>query len=286
MKLKFTWICTVIALSLTAQKKTDTLRLYYAINEISSSINTNRIDSALKAQNGKYADVAIIGFADFLHNEDYNRQLSLKRAQTVKSYLLKKSNKSQFNIYKCDGVGESYSKDNGSEQGEPSLRRVDIYFEPIVTINVADDKLETPAPKETVKLNTDKKEITELEAGESLALEGMGFEPGRHFILKESIPVLQKLLETLQANKTLKIEIQGHVCCTVDGADGMDLDTRELKLSVNRAKAIYDFLIRKGIDKNRLSYKGFGRTKPKFEAELTPEEEQANRRVEIMVIEK
>ncbi len=269
-----------------AQKKTDTLRLYYAINQISSVKNTSRIDSAIKALNGKYTDVAIIGFADFLHNEDYNRGLSLKRARNVKNYILQKSNKSQFNIYKCGGVGESFSKDNGSDTGEPALRRVDIYFEPIVTINVADDKLETHGPKEITKPKYDKKEITELEAGERLALEGMGFEPGRHFILKESIPVLQKLLETLQANKNLKIEIQGHVCCTQDGADGVDLDTHELKLSVNRAKAIYDYLIKKGIDKSRLSYAGFGRTKPKFEAELTPEEEQANRRVEIMIVEK
>lgn len=276
----------MIITNLYCQKKADTLRLYFAINEFSSYKNNLRMDSALKALNGKSVDVAIYGFADFLSNDNYNIRLSEKRAENTKQYVLQKSNPSQINVYACEGKGEKFSKDNGSTKGEASQRRVDIYFEPVVTINVADDKLETPTAKDTVKTNTTKKEITELEAGESLALEGLGFEPGRHFILKESVPVLQKLLQTLKENKSLKIEIQGHVCCTQHGADGLDLDTREMKLSENRAKAIYDYLISKGIDKKRLNYKGFGRTRPKFEMELTPEEEQANRRVEIMVIEK
>ena len=266
-----------------SQKKTDTLRLYYHINESSSELNYSRLDSAIKSLNGKYADVAVYGYADFLHSDDYNKELSLTRAQNVKSYLLKKSKPSQFNVYACEGKGENNSQDTGNKDGDPKQRRVDVYFEPIVTINVADDKLETPKEKETIE---EKKNIDELNAGESMALEVLSFEPGRHFVLKSSEPVLQKLLQTLKQNKSLKIEIQGHVCCTQNGADGMDLDTREMKLSENRAKAIYDYLINKGISKHRLSYKGFGRTKPKYELELTPEEEQANRRVEIMVVEK
>lgn len=268
---------------LFSQKKTDTLRLYYEINEASSELNYSRIDSAIKALKGKYADVAIYGFADFLHHSDYNAMLSKERALYVKNYLLKKSKPSQFNVYACEGKGEVNSQDNGNKEGEPKQRRVDVYFEPVVTINVADDKLETPKEKESAIEN---KNIEELNTGESMSLDGLGFEPGRHYVLKSSEPVLQKLLQTLKQNKSIKIEIQGHVCCTQNGADGMDLDTREMKLSENRAKAIYDYLVNKGISKNRLSYKGFGRTKPKFELELTPEEEQANRRVEIMILEK
>lgn len=268
---------------LFSQKKADTLRLYYKINETSSELNYSRIDSAIKALKGKYADVAIYGFADFLHHSDYNAMLSKERALYVKNYLLKKSKPSQFNVYACEGKGEVHSQDNGNKEGEPKQRRVDVYFEPVVTINVPDDKLETPKEKESAIEN---KNIEELNTGESMSLDGLGFEPGRHYVLKSSEPVLQKLLQTLKQNKSIKIEIQGHVCCTQNGADGMDLDTREMKLSENRAKAIYDYLVNKGISKNRLSYKGFGRTKPKFELELTPEEEQANRRVEIMIVEK
>ena len=99
---------------------------------------------------------------------------------------------------------------------------------------------------------------------------------------------LQKLLKTLKDNPKLKVEIQGHVCCTNNGEDGVDADydTREPKLSENRAKAIYEYLIDKGIAKSRLTYKGYGRSKPKEPIEDTPEKEQANRRVEILILEK
>lgn len=268
------------------QKKADTLKLYFPINAISTAANNNKIDSLINSLNNRSVDVAIYGYADFLSNENYNLNLSLKRAQQAKKYLLSKMPSSQINIYACEGRGEKFSKDNQSNKGEALQRRVDIYLEPVVTFNVSNDKLETPKQKDTLPVEVPEKKIENMDVGQSLALKGLSFEPGRHFILKESAPVLQKLLQALNENAKLKIEIQGHVCCTQNGADGMDLDTREMKLSENRAIAIYDYLISKGVNKNRLSYKGFGRTKPKIEIETTAEEEQINRRVEIMIIEK
>ena len=264
------------------QKKADTLRLYFSINEIESAKNFSRIDSSLKSLNGKNVDIGIFGYADFLSNEDYNQTLSQKRADAVKKYLDSKAPPSQINIYASEGKGEKFSKANSSKDGEPKQRRVDVYFEPVVTLSVAESFLETP--KDSLPKDS-KKSIEELKAGESMIIEGLSFVPGRHVILQSAAPALQKLLKTMKDNPKLKIEIQGHVCCTGSG-DGVDLDTREPKLSENRAKAIYDYLVDKGISKSRLSYKGFGRSKPKELIEDTPEKEQANRRVEILVLEK
>ena len=69
--------CYSVAFS---QKKADTLRLYFAINEISSVHNNLRIDSAIKAIDKKSIDVGIYGYADFLSNDSYNISLSQKRA--------------------------------------------------------------------------------------------------------------------------------------------------------------------------------------------------------------
>jgi outer membrane protein OmpA-like peptidoglycan-associated protein len=282
----FVFVFSFFCVFAFGQKKTDTLRLYFNINEITSVQNNLKLDSALKAIDKRSMDVAVYGYADFLSNNKYNIFLSQKRADNVKQYLLDNAAYNQINIYACEGRGEKYSKDNGNSKGDMTQRRVDIYFEPVVTLNVSDDKLETPKQKDSFPpVSTDSK-IENLVIGQSLALEGLSFEPGRHFILKESVPVLQKLLTALNENTKLRIEIQGHVCCTLNGADGMDLDTREMKLSENRAKAIYDYLVGKGINRNRLSYKGFGRTKPKVEIETNSEQEQLNRRVEIMIIEK
>ncbi len=229
-------------------------------------------------------DVGIYGYADFLGDKEYNIALSQKRADAVKKHLLAKTLPSQINIYACEGKGESFSKTNSSSGGEAKQRRVDVYFEAVTIISINEARLETP--KDSTPKTEPKKNIEELNAGETLTIEGLSFVPGRHVILASSAPALQKLLKTLKTNPKLKITIQGHVCCTDNGEDGVDLDTREKKLSENRAKAIYDYLVDKGIAKARLNYKGFGRTKPKEPVEDTPEKEQANRRVEILVIEK
>ena len=68
--------------------------------------------------------------------------------------------------------------------------------------------------------------------------------------------------------------------------DGMDGQTWTSNLSVNRAKAIYDYLIEQGIAASRLSYKGLGNTQPKRFPERTPLDEQANRRVEVRIVKK
>lgn len=280
--IRYTLIFLFFSFSGFSQKKADTLRLYYDINETESQQNFLRIDSAVNTIN-KHVDVAVFGFADFLSNTEYNLALSQKRADIIKNYL--NSKKSSFiNIYVCEGKGEALSHDNSSTEGEPKQRRVDLYFEPVVTLKVAESFLETP--KDTLPKKELKKNIEELSAGESIAVEGLSFVPGRHLILESAVPILQKLLKTMKDNPKLKIEIQGHVCCTVGPDDGLDYDTRLRNLSEARAKAIYEYLIAKGISKERLSYKGFGHSKPKELIEDSPEKEQANRRVEILVLEK
>jgi outer membrane protein OmpA-like peptidoglycan-associated protein len=66
---------------------------------------------------------------------------------------------------------------------------------------------------------------------------------------------LQQLIQILQDNPTLKVEISGHTDNTGNSKDN-------LTLSANRAKAIVDYLTEKGIESNRLSYKGYGDTQP------------------------
>jgi outer membrane protein OmpA-like peptidoglycan-associated protein len=120
----------------------------------------------------------------------------------------------------------------------------------------------------------------------SLILENLNFEGGRHFLLPESMPILDELLKALQNNPTVLIEIQGYVCCTEVNADGLDLDLQTQDLSVQRAKAIYNFLIEKGIDAKRLRYQGFGGSRKIYPYEQDEFERSKNRRVEIKILSK
>ena len=108
---------------------------------------------------------------------------------------------------------------------------------------------------------------------------------GSHVIREDSYETLEKLYKILKDNPKLKISIEGHVCCIhYDEPDANDIDTNEPVLSLNRAKAIFVYLINKGIDENRLQYTGFGKRYPIVAFEKTEEDAEKNRRVEIRIL--
>jgi outer membrane protein OmpA-like peptidoglycan-associated protein len=119
--------------------------------------------------------------------------------------------------------------------------------------------------------------LNDAKPGEKLKLENLNFVLNTYAIVNESRGKLYELLMVMQKNSKLKINIEGHLCCIL--VDKMDLSTQ-------RAKSVYKFLEINGIDKTRMSYKGFGSTIPLFPIpEKTEDERAANRRVEIEVIE-
>lgn len=133
--------------------------------------------------------------------------------------------------------------------------------------------------KSEFKLDRDfMKKVSNSEVGEKLKIDNLNFMINTYIVVNESRGKLYELLLVLQKNPKLKIEIQGHLCC-------MPVDRTDL--STQRAKAIHNFLVSNEIDKNRLSYKGFGSTQP---IHPLPEKDEtqraANRRVEILIVEK
>ena len=74
----------------------------------------------------------------------------------------------------------------------------------------------------------------------------------------------------------MKVEISGHT-------DNSGSDSHNNKLSLNRAKAVYNHLITKGIKTDRLTYKGYGSKQP-VDSNETDKGRQNNRRTEFKVI--
>jgi outer membrane protein OmpA-like peptidoglycan-associated protein len=111
----------------------------------------------------------------------------------------------------------------------------------------------------------------------TIRLENIQFYGGRDLFLPESIDELKFLLDVMKQRDSLKIEIQGHICCKgpneIEGISG------------SRARAIYNFLVVNKIDRKRLTFKGYGVTRPIHAIpEKNAQEEEDNRRVEIMII--
>ncbi|NRA13186.1 MAG: OmpA family protein [Crocinitomicaceae bacterium] len=115
-------------------------------------------------------------------------------------------------------------------------------------------------------------------AGKSLQIEEIEFIPGSSEIMVSSEPKLRRLKDFLALNSELHIEIQGHVFALGDNSYAAQ------KVSEARAKRVMKYLIENGIDKKRLKAVGYGNTRPVYKEPVRFYQEQANRRVEIVVL--
>jgi outer membrane protein OmpA-like peptidoglycan-associated protein/Tol biopolymer transport system component len=128
--------------------------------------------------------------------------------------------------------------------------------------------------------------MTPLTSDLPIILANVFFDLTKATLRQESFVELEKLLDFLTKNPSMKIEISGHTDTRGD-------DKENMKLSADRAKSVFDYLISKGISADRLSHKGYGESKPIISdaeiSKLATEKEreaahQSNRRTEYRVV--
>jgi outer membrane protein OmpA-like peptidoglycan-associated protein len=128
-------------------------------------------------------------------------------------------------------------------------------------------------------------ELSRIKVGQNVVFENILFFGNSAQFLPESKPVLEGIVTTMKRNPGLEIEIQGHVNCPNGWSDCGDKKTEfNMQLSISRAKAVYDFLDKAGIDTNRMTFKGFGATRMIYPNARSEEKMAKNRRVEIVVM--
>ncbi len=224
----------------------------------------------------------ISGHTDSKGSNEYNNLLSKRRADAVKNYLAAQAYPSS--LFKINAFGEKQLIDPDDEDEEKGLinRRVEIIW---LTGKIPEKIIVKNAPEG--RSIQEQIEDTTTVAGSTLVLQNLNFVGGRHRLLRSSYIPLKSLLAAMKDNPKLKISIEGHICCLPGPSDGLDLDTYTEDLSYQRAKAIYEYLSYMGIDRGRIQFKGFGHSAPLFPyPEQNPEEQTANRRVEIRILEK
>jgi OmpA-OmpF porin, OOP family len=111
------------------------------------------------------------------------------------------------------------------------------------------------------------------------AVNSIQFETGKSILKKESYATLSKISGLLQKYPTYLMRITGHT----DNQGGSDLDN--VKLSVARARAVYNYFLKKGITYDQLSYRGCGDGSP-VDSNETSEGRYKNRRVEFDMLNK
>ena len=114
------------------------------------------------------------------------------------------------------------------------------------------------------------------EASKNYTLNSLQFESGKAELKSNSYALLADLLEIMQLKPDMKIKISGHT-----DSDGNDASN--LVLSQQRAEAVKNYLISKGIASSRMIAIGFGETKP-IDTNTTEAGKKVNRRTEILVL--
>ena len=117
-----------------------------------------------------------------------------------------------------------------------------------------------------------------IEEGKLVTLKDIFFDTDKSELLPRSFIELNKLVRLMRENPGMAIEIAGH---TDDRGD----DRYNMALSRKRAKAVVDYLVRKGISPNRTQYQGFGSAQP-IATNSNKAGRQLNRRVTFLVLRK
>lgn len=229
--------------------------------------------------------IAIYGFCDDRGSENYNLELSQNRANAIKT-IFSNNEIDESLISNVDGKGEillKIIKDKNIDKIRGLNRKVEI----IVSTKPLETKEPEPVEQEIVEKKPDNKPTNikslndlasgNIKKGDKIRLQNLYFKTGYPYLLPKSKPVLEEIANLLIKNNHLFFSIEGHVCCTQNARDAINRKTNQRNLSLARAKYIYEYLLKKGINKRRMRYVGMRR---KFPLGGKPE---FDRRVEILI---
>lgn len=123
--------------------------------------------------------------------------------------------------------------------------------------------------------------IAEIVKETEVVLNDVFFEFDKSNITREGAYELDKLVEALKANPTMVIMVKAHT-------DNRGSDVYNMRLSDRRAKSSVQYILSKGIGKDRISGKGYGESEPKVDcgADCTEAQHAENRRSEFIIVKK
>jgi len=271
-RLKLHWLFLLFSFIASAQETTE---VFFEFNkdQLNEPATTKLSDWINRHQNVQVNMLS--GYCDSTGTDSYNTKLSFRRTQSI----LKVLNDNNISIGR-DIIIEPRGENFKQSKIQSENRKVTIHYSTI-TDTVADktrnDIIAIKEPE--IAYIPLEKQFKKAKKGDLIKLRNINFQFNSEKIMQDSEQVLTELLQVLVDNPKLKIEIQGHICCNPNPND--------TKLSYRRARYILEWLLKKDINLNRLSFIGYGSSRPLYPIpEKNYNEEVANRRVEILIVEK
>lgn len=256
-----------------SQQSNNQISLYFDFGKWTlSDAEQQKLDQFLTKKNSTIIFTSLEAHTDTVGSEEFNKNLALKRCNTIKSIL----NQGIMNAPIIIGESEAQKSNNYVPS---DFRRVTIHYtlkkfpETPIKTTPKEEVITTVVPvennhksiSESVESFLDDSESNTLQYDLSILFYNNSAQP-----LPESSRELEELYSIMRTNEELEIIIHGHVCCT---------DSYEV--SLKRAQAVYFYLKDRKIDVLRMKYVGHSNTKPKVYPEITEEDMKQNRRVSI-----
>ncbi|MDN3676576.1 OmpA family protein [Flavobacterium paronense] len=252
----------------------------------------------------KTAEISkVLGYCDSVDDSKYNKDLAMRRVNSMVAIF------TNNNIKIVDKVElKSFGKDFKSSKNQSENRKVEVFYNLIAVKNEDIRNVQTipngPFGKRQVKeaiaedkVENDLFEVADMDAiveeergtleskfykakkGDLIRINNINFYFNSERVMDQSMPLLDELLDIMMNNPKLVIEIHGHICCNPNPND--------TKLSYRRALVILKYLTKNGVDLYRLAFKGYGSNDPIYKVpERNEKERAANRRVEILIVDK
>lgn len=262
----------LIQFNLLAQPTQKIVSLFFTRNSsLIAKDDLAKIDTLItKIKKNELIPLNLVAYCDTFGSGNANLRLAMLRIDAVKKILSDNS----IPIPTADAKGENYPVNTENYSDYAFWRRVDIECAVVVkpTKEVVAIKIkEREKAPENVSLALPKSKRFDKKITDEPVNLNIQFYPGEArlwntFSYKEVDDLYAFLIDNMQ----ISVLIRGHVCCEND-----------MKLSLARAKAVYDILIARGIEKERLDFRGFGNTLP-ISIENSDDNRQKNRRVDVI----
>ncbi|WP_298550463.1 OmpA family protein [uncultured Algibacter sp.] len=221
--------------------------------------------------------ISIFGFCDDRGADTYNLILSQQRADAIKA-IFANNEISESLITNVDGKGEILLKII-EEENLLKIRGLNRKVEIIVKPKPPKPLIKTT--KDSIPKPTKPKGVLDLikdgAKGDKILFKNILFKTGYPTVTPSSKKILESIANALIEREDIYFTIQGHVCCTQYSRDAVNRKTKKRNLSEARAEYVYNYFIKKGIDKKRMRHVGMRR---KFPLGGEPE---FDRRVEILI---
>ena len=275
------------------------LDIFFDFNkDVPNEASQNKINQWIL--DNKNAEIAkVLGYCDSVDDSKYNKDLAMRRVNAMMTIF------TDNNIKIADKIAlKAFGKDFKYSKNQNENRKVEVFYNLITAKNTDVKNAKTipdgPFGRKQVKEEAAEEDIADVadmdalveeeratleskfynaKKGDLVRINNINFYFNSERVMDQSFPLLDELLDIMMSNPKLIIEIHGHICCNQNPND--------TKLSYRRALVIFKYLQNNGVELNRMAFRGYGSNDPIYKLpEKNEKERTANRRVEILIVNK